>query len=143
MSLPFYSLPEKIKPLLFNVIVKIIHRKSEKGLETSEHGNEDNAARKYVQRCHFIAFRVLNIQSLVRLGPEYIPRQFRLIRFYGVAEVCKFHDMIIVLDQDILRLYVSVKDFLIVYMLYCLNQFLEVEPPILLIQNSAAIKQVV
>jgi hypothetical protein len=30
-----------------------------------------------------------------------------------------------------------------VYMLYCLNQFLEVEPPILLIQNSAAIKQVV
>ena len=51
--------------------------------------------------------------------------------------------MIIVLDQDIQRLDVSVKDILLVNMLYRLNEFLEVESSILLIQNSAAVQQVI
>ena len=60
-----------------------------------------------------------------------------------MPEVCKFHDIIIVLDKDIQRLDVSVKDILLVNMLYRLNEFLEVESSILLIQNSAAVQQVI
>ena len=76
------------------------------------------------------------------MGPEHFARQFRLISFYGVAEVCKFHDMIVVLNQDIQRLDVSVINIQTVTVLNCLNEFLEVEPRILLLQNSAAVKQI-
>ncbi len=60
-----------------------------------------------------------------------------------MAEVCKFYDVIIVLNQDIQRLDVSVIDTQTVNMLNCLNELLEVEPRILLLQNSAAVEQIV
>ena len=44
----FQSLPEEVISLLLNVVIKIINLSPEKRFAASEHGYEDNAARKYI-----------------------------------------------------------------------------------------------